>query len=214
MSKIWGIILAAGESKRMGRQKLLLPFQEKTIIIRSIDNVLHSRVEHILVVLGSHCDEVFDLIRHLAVKFCYNANYKKGMLSSVKCGIRALPDNCEAVLVFPGDQPMIAPEAIDAVIETYRNSGKGIVIPTYKNRRGHPILIDCKYLKEIQDIEDWEGLRALQLKFAEDVLEVETTCSGILKDIDTKEEYQEVLEYFIQKGIEKTKVHSPFKENS
>jgi molybdenum cofactor cytidylyltransferase len=104
MSEIWGIILAAGESKRMGKQKLLLPFGEKTILGSTIDNAIGSELNDVLVVLGSDSTEIFDLIRYLPVRICYNDRYKLGMLSSVQCGIRALPPECEAVMVFPGDQ--------------------------------------------------------------------------------------------------------------
>jgi molybdenum cofactor cytidylyltransferase len=200
MSEIWGIILAAGESKRMGKQKLLLPFGEKTILGSTIDNAIHSDIKNILVVLGSHSSEIFDLIKYLPVRFCFNENYRTGMLSSVQNGIRALPPECEAVMVFPGDQPMIPPEVIKKVIEIYQSIKKGIVIPTFKKKRGHPILIDRKYFEEIIKLE--QGLRTLSALHPEDVLEVECDSSGILKDIDTKEEYKELLHRVTQRKKE------------
>ncbi len=187
MSEIWGILLAAGESKRMGRQKLLLPFQGKSIIEKSVENIIRSKVDHIVVVLGSHYEEIFDQIRHLPVRFCFNEDFKRGMLSSVKCGIRTLPESCDAVLVFPGDQPMISPDVIDQVIEAYRNSDKEIVIPTFENRRGHPVLIGRKYFDEVLRLD--ESLRFLVSLFPESFLEVKTNGYGILRDIDTPEEY-------------------------
>jgi molybdenum cofactor cytidylyltransferase len=194
MSEIWGIILAAGESKRMGRQKLLLPFQGKTIIEKTVENALNSRIDHVLIVLGSHSAEIFDQVRHLPVRFSFNKDFRDGMLSSVKCGVKALPENCQAVLIFPGDQPMIEAEVINKVIEAYRSTGYGIVIPSFENKKGHPVLIDHKYLKEIEDIKNTEGLRSLAIQFNQDVLIVETDCKGILKDIDTPEEYLQAIE--------------------
>lgn len=193
MSEIWGMILAAGESKRMKVQKLLLPFEGKTMIEKVLENVTHSGVDNTLVVVGSHSNEILDIIDHLPVSHCYNDNYTQGMLSSVKCGIRALPEKFEAVLVFLGDQPMIPAEAVKMVIQAYRSSHKGIVVPTFEKRRGHPLLISSKYREEIEKLEEQEGLRSLAIKFAYDVLEVETNLPGILRDIDTKEEYEDAI---------------------
>jgi CTP:molybdopterin cytidylyltransferase MocA len=189
MSEIWGIVLAAGESKRMKVQKLLLLYQGKTMIEKVIENVTHSGVDNTLVVVGSNKDEILGVIDHLPVSHCYNDNYKQGMLSSVKCGFRSLPGTFEAALVFLGDQPMIPSEAVNIVIQAYRQSNKGIVIPVYQKKRGHPLLIDMKYREEIEKLEEQEGLRGLACKFPEDVLEVEVNLPGILRDIDTREEY-------------------------
>ena len=189
MSEIWGIILAGGESTRMKVQKLLLPYQGKTMIEKVIENVTHSGVDNILVVVGSNRDEILGVIDNLPVSHCYNDNYKQGMLSSVKCGFRSLPGTFEAALVFLGDQPMIPAEAVNIVILAYRQSHKGIVIPVNQKKRGHPLLIDSKYSEEIEKLEEQEGLRGLAIKFPDDVLEVEVNLSGILNDIDTLEEY-------------------------
>ncbi len=189
MSELWGIVLAAGESKRMKTQKLLLPFNGKTMIETVIENISGSLVNKIIVVLGSDHEEILKALSHLPVKSCYNENYKQGMLSSVKCGVRALPEDYEAVLIFPGDQPLIPSKVVNLIIEAYRRSDKGILIPTYKNKRGHPILIERKYRNKIEQLDEKEGLRALAYQFADDVLEVETDSPEILMDFDTREEY-------------------------
>jgi len=193
MSEIWAIILAAGESKRMGSPKMLLPFMGITIIENVIANVSGSKVDNIMVVLGADRDSIVKLIRTKAVNYCYNENYKDGMLSSVVCGFRNIPIDHSAVLVFQGDQPLITPKAINSVIEVYLSSGKGIVIPVYKCKRGHPILIDRKYRDEIQKLNPAEGLRSLALKYSDDVLEVNTDVAGILRDFDTYDEYKDEI---------------------
>jgi len=190
MAEIWAIILAAGESKRMGSPKMLLPFMGITIIENVIANVSGSKVDNIMVVLGADRDSIVKLIRTKAVNYCYNENYKDGMLSSVMCGFRNIPIDHSAVLVFQGDQPLITPKAINSVIEVYLSSGKGIVIPVYESKRGHPILIDRKYRNEIQKLNPAEGLRSLALKYSDDVLEVNTDIAGILRDFDTYDEYK------------------------
>jgi molybdenum cofactor cytidylyltransferase len=193
MSGLWSIILAAGESKRMGFPKMLLIFNSRTMIEQVIENVLGSQIENALVVLGSSSDKLIDLVEKYNVKHCYNSNYMEGMLSSVQCGFRNLPSDFEAVLVFQGDQPLITPSTINMVIDAYRMSGKGIVIPVYKSKRGHPLLINGKYRNEIEKLDTQEGLRSLAKQFSDDVMEVETDDPGILRDFDTYGEYMKEI---------------------
>jgi molybdenum cofactor cytidylyltransferase len=189
MSEICAIILAAGESKRMKVPKMLLPFQGKTIIETVIENVRSSKTGKTIVVLGSNKEKILKVTGQLPVIHCYNENYKQGMLSSVICGFRSLPENFEAVMVILGDQPGIGPAVIDEVIDAYRKSGKGIIVPVYKNKHGHPLLVDRKYREEIEKLDPDDGLRSLFRKFPDDVFEVETKYPAILKDIDTQEDY-------------------------
>ena len=173
----------------MGFPKMMLPFNGTSMIEKVIMNVKMSDVENILVVLGAYKEKLKDQIKKASVKYCINDNYKEGMLSSVKCGFRNLPSDLEAVLVFQGDQPLIGPNVINSVIESFRLSGKGIVIPVYKKKRGHPLLIDKKFRNEIERLDEREGLRSLAYRFSEDVLEVDTDDPGILRDFDTFEDY-------------------------
>ena len=116
MKDIWAIILAAGESRRMGQPKMLLPFEGKTMIEKVIDNVSGSKVENLMVVLGAERESIVKIIGELPVRYCYNENYKAGMLSSVKCGFRNIPPNYAASLVFQGDQPLITSKVIDGLL--------------------------------------------------------------------------------------------------
>jgi molybdenum cofactor cytidylyltransferase len=186
---IWAIILAGGESKRMNRPKMLLTFRAKTIIETVILNVTGSEVDKTMVVLGAVVKPILHLISELPVTHYYNDNYKEGMLSSVKCGFRNLPGDFQAAMVFQGDQPLITPKIVNEVINAWRKSGKGIVIPVSGGKRGHPILIDRKYRYEIEKLKNDEGLRSLAGKFQDDVLEVEVNSPEILVDIDTQEDY-------------------------
>jgi molybdenum cofactor cytidylyltransferase len=193
MSEVWAIILAGGESKRMGTPKMLLPYRGATIIETVIQNIASSSVEKTLVVLGSNGDQILEAISEYPVMHCYNDAYKSGMLSSVKCGFAHLPDECGAALVFPGDQPMIREKDINIVLSAWHESGKGIVVPTFRGRRGHPLLIDRKYRQEVMTLDESDGLRALAMKHPGDVREIETDNPLILKDIDTAEDYRNEL---------------------
>ena len=196
MSEICAIILAAGESKRMKVPKMLLPFHGKTILETVIENVLNSKTGKIIVVLGSDKERILKVTGQLPVVHCYNENYRQGMLSSVICGFRLLPELYGAVLVILGDQPGIGPSVINEVIDAYRKSGKGIIIPLYKSKHGHPVLVDQKYRKEVEKLDPADGLRSLFRKFPDDVFEVDTKNPAILKDIDTQEDYLNELKQF------------------
>jgi molybdenum cofactor cytidylyltransferase len=192
MNEVWAIILAAGASTRMKRQKLLLPYNGKTIIETVVENAARSVNTNILVVLGSHREQIQEQIVNYQVNFCVNENYMDGMLSSAICGFRALPASAKAALIFLGDQPQIPSEVAGLVIETWLQSKKGIVMPTFNGRRGHPVLIETRYITEIEKLDPNKGLRTLSEIFKDDVIEVECDVPEILRDIDTPEEYEEI----------------------
>jgi molybdenum cofactor cytidylyltransferase len=189
MCEIWAIVLAAGESKRMGSPKMLLPFNGKTMIENVIENIRGSKVENIVLVLGSDCEKIMKVVEGMHVRHCYNENYREGMLSSVKCGFSFLPGDFRAALVFLGDQPMILPVTINSVIDAYLKGEKGIVMPVTDRKRGHPLLLDSKYRNEIMRLDSKEGLKAITYEFSSDVLEVEVNTTNVLEDIDTEEDY-------------------------
>jgi molybdenum cofactor cytidylyltransferase len=184
------MVLAAGESKRMGRTKQLLPFANKTVLETVIDRITRSNVDDILVVLGSNREKIEEVIKDLPVKRVYNPNFKEGMLSSVQKGFTAIPEEAEAVLVVLGDQPKIPSSVIDQIATAYRSTEKGIVLPVYEGKRGHPVLISTKYREEVANLHPEIGLRELVHKHPEDILEVDLDSSSVLEDIDTPDDYK------------------------
>ncbi|UCE40976.1 MAG: molybdenum cofactor cytidylyltransferase [Candidatus Aminicenantes bacterium] len=190
---ICALVLAAGESRRMGYPKLLLPFKEKTIIEHIVENILASKADKILVVLGSYQEEILSKIADRTVSSVVNHRFREGMLSSIQTGFEALPKETSAAIVCLGDQPLIPFSVMDALIETYHKTKKGVVLPVYRNKRGHPILIDLKHKQEILDLSSDIGLRALVHNHPQDIYEVEVDTPHILKDIDYPEDYQSEL---------------------
>lgn len=191
---IWAMILAAGESKRMGKPKLLLPFGEKTIIEIIVATVVSSKVEQTLVILGSDREKTEEKIKNYPVKIVYNRDFRGGMLSSVQCGFKSLPEETRAVLVVLGDQPKISTTVINKLIDAYKSSGKGIVLPVYKKERGHPVLIDVKYGEEVENLSHEVGLRGTVYNHPEDILEVDVETLSIFQDIDSESDYKRELE--------------------
>ncbi len=186
---IWAVVLAAGESKRMGRPKQVLPYGRSTILETVLDHVLASPVDGTLVVLGAAADKVAPLLAKLPVETIVNPDFRSGMLSSVQRGIRALPASARAALIFLGDQPAVGPETSGRVLAAYRVSGRGIVLPVHAGRSGHPLLIDLKYRAEIDGLSAGIGLRELLVRHPDDIFRVEIDDPGVLLDIDTPEDY-------------------------
>jgi molybdenum cofactor cytidylyltransferase len=190
---VWTVILAAGESKRMGQPKLLLPWENSTILETVVWKALSTRSDGILVVLGADREKIGDLIKKAPVKTVYNQHYKEGMLSSVRAGLTALPSGTRAAIFALGDQPLIPPEAFDLLLDSFAASEKGIILPTFRGKRGHPLLVDMKYKDEILGLDDRIGLRGLLQAHPGEILEVPINDPGILKDIDSPDEYRALL---------------------
>jgi molybdenum cofactor cytidylyltransferase len=190
---IWAIVLAAGESRRMGRSKLLLPYGDKTIIETVVQNVVSSRADRVVVVLGGHRREIEEKIRGFAVKKVINRRYQEGMLSSVRRGLCALPSSARAAVFILADQPDVSSSLIDSVIEAYCRENKGIVLPVYRKKRGHPLLIDLKYRREVEVLSPDIGLRGLLREHRDDIFEVPVPSPAVLRDIDDPDDYGRAL---------------------
>lgn len=176
----------------MGRPKQLLPFENRTIIETVIGRILQSSVDETLVVLGSNRVEIEEVIQNLPVRCVYNPRFKTGMLSSVQRGFVSVPDDVEAILIFLGDQPSIQSFIIDQIISAHRESEKGMVLPVFDQKRGHPVLISTKYRPEVAALDPNIGLKGLMHNHPDDILEVELDSSSILEDIDTPEDYKKL----------------------
>lgn len=190
---IRAVILAAGESRRMGKPKLLLPYGEKTIIETVVERVVSSKVDGTLVILGSERETIEEKIKNFPVKIVLNPEFRSGMLSSVQCGFKTVPEDTRAVLVVLGDQPAISSDIIDVLVEAYQKTGKGIVLPVYEKERGHPVIIDMKYKQEVLELSPDVGLRGTVYSHPEDILEVVVDTTNILQDIDDAADYEREL---------------------
>jgi len=190
---IWAVVLAAGESKRMGEPKLLLPFRGRTVIEDIVETVVRSAVDRTLVVLGAHADLIGARLVAYPVERAFNPDYETGMLSSVQCGIRHLPPGARAALVFLGDQPGISAATIAAVVNAYRITGKGLVLPARGGAGGHPLLVDMKYRAAIEGLEPDVGLKGLLALHPGDVERIEVGEGETPPDIDTPDDYRRAM---------------------
>ena len=193
---ICALILAAGRSRRMGTQKLLLPLAGKPVIARIVDEVLRSPVAQVFVVTGGDGDRIAEALAGRRVNFVANPDTEGEMLGSVRCGLTALPETCEAVLVVLGDQPAITAEIITLLVQTFHATGSGIVVPVHRGHRGHPLLLAMRYREEILTHYDHTGLRGLLEAHPGDTREVDVTSPGILEDLDVPADYWRMAGHF------------------
>jgi molybdenum cofactor cytidylyltransferase len=190
---ISGILLAAGESKRMeGAFKPLLKWGKRTVIGECVYQLRNSRLAEIFVVLGHRELEVRQSLAGSGVQYAINRNYRNGMLSSIKAGLELLSPNEDAVLIALVDQPMIKSSLINRLILAFEEGDKGIVLPVYEGKHGHPIIMSTAYVDEIMQLDDDSegGLRELINANRDDWLEVAVEIPGVLEDIDSPADYQ------------------------
>jgi len=190
---ICAIILAAGQARRMGVQKLLLPFAGDTVIGHIVAEVLHSGIAPTFVVTGADGARVAAALAGRPVVFVTNPDPAGDMLSSVRCGLRAAKPDCDAFLVALGDQPAVSADLVGRMIDAFRAGGRGIVVPVHDGRRGHPILISARHRQEVLTEHDGVGLRSLLAAHPADVLDLDVTDAAVLSDMDHPDEYRREL---------------------
>jgi molybdenum cofactor cytidylyltransferase len=195
-----GVVLAAGESRRMGTPKQLLPFGDRTILERVVDTLITAGVGEVIVVLGHLAERVRGVLGDRPVRTVVNAAYRDGMLSSVQCGVQATHPEHDAVLVALGDQPQIDSGVVREIIQAYRMGTAGIVIPRYGPKKGHPIIINLhKYREVILNLPEHIGLNALMQEHADDVRLIDIATEDIIRDIDLPEDYSRELARFTER---------------
>ena len=187
------VLLAAGESRRMGEFKQLLPFGDKSFVACCIDNLLASRASEVVVVTGHREADVRNAVGARPVTFAHNEDYRSGMSSSIKCGAEALSPKARVMIVALVDQPQIGPDIFNHVIAAYENRRPLIVVPTYDGRNGHPIAIDLSLKEEIMAIDPHLGLRQVVHAHKSHVAYVEVGSEVVLIDCDFPEDYRRLL---------------------
>ena len=187
---ISAIILAAGQSKRMGQPKLLLPWENTTVLGKVIETVQSAGVEDILVVTGGAHDEVEKIITNYNLRVVYNENFEQEeMLGSIQLGLNAQKTNNEATLICLGDQPQVEERTVRAVVDSFRKNESSIVVPSYQMRRGHPWLIAKELWDEVLKMRASETMRDFLNTHGDDIRYVEHDSPSILQDLDTPEDY-------------------------
>lgn len=185
------LVLAAGKSTRMGDEnKLLLKFNDKAMVSHVIDQLQLSKVSDIIVVTGNEYADVRKAITQ-KVEFTHNPDFDMGLSSSLKAGIAALHSACDGVMVCLGDMPYISSTNYDVILDAYEKGA--IVVPTSHGKIGNPILFSKQYFDDFMELEGDKGARGLLKHYPEKVIKVELGTEAILEDIDTPDNYQDIL---------------------
>ncbi|MBP7689412.1 MAG: nucleotidyltransferase family protein [Thermoflexales bacterium] len=189
---IAAIVLAAGQSRRMGQNKLFLPYGESTVIDTIITEVTAcDEVRDIAVVTGHQAEQLAAHLKAYPVRCVFNPAYAQAeMLVSIQTGLRALPDSITAALIVLGDQPRLRREIVQRVIDAAEPDT--LIVPSYEMKRGHPILIPRSMWPSILALPPEASLRDVIRANADHICYITFDDDSVLRDIDTPEDYQNI----------------------
>ena len=189
------LILSAGASSRMGRPKALLPYREGTFLQHLIDVTRHPRIGVTRVVLGAGAEEIRKIAALDPSIVVLNSDWGKGQLSSICAGVRSLTKiETDGIVLCPVDHPLISAALVGDLVEQFYKHEKTIAIPTYKGRRGHPVIFCSALYGELLAAPPEKGARAVVWAHAADVLEVPTDEEGIVLNLNDPDMLRHVIE--------------------
>jgi molybdenum cofactor cytidylyltransferase len=185
------VILAAGESRRMGSPKATLPFPiaettpgKVTFLDHLVSVASHPRVNTLRVVLGSNADKIRQRVRLKDEWVVLNPDWKQGQLSSIRAAIRSLPADTEGMVLFLVDHPLISHNVANQLITAFYSKKAPIVLPTFEGRRGHPLIFSSQLFAELLAAPEDTGARAVVWAHTNDVLEIPTTEEGVVLNLN------------------------------
>src|SRR5271170_887042 len=187
-------ILAAGESKRMGQPKALVPFQGSTFVDHLIAATRHARVGITRVVLGAGAEGIRANLSVGPSWIVVNAEWRKGQLSSIQAAIRSLPaGRTEGILVCPVDHPLVSAHLVGELIAAFDSGGKVIVLPKHRGRRGHPVIFGAGVYEELLAAPGSVGARQVVWDHAAEVIELETEEEGVILNLNDPETVRKAI---------------------
>ena len=196
MPGAWAILLAAGESTRMGQLKALLPWRGRTLLEHQTAALLEGGAERVVVVLGHRADELRPLLEEEeGVTWTLNPDYRQGKTTSIKAGLSALdPKSVEDILLLNVDQPRSAGD-VAHILSIHRARGYAVTVPEYRGKGGHPVVLSASLLGELREIdEETQGIKAVVRRRPESVNRIPLDNPEILLDLNTPEQYRAAVE--------------------
>jgi molybdenum cofactor cytidylyltransferase len=188
---ISAIILAAGQSRRMGQPKMLLPWGKSTVIEQVVTAFLNAGIEDVIVVTGGARAGVEGTLSRCKVRTVHNPDYANGeMLSSIQCALRAMPERAQATLIGLGDQPQVQEVIVRSICEVYLGRKSRLIVPSFEMRRGHPWLVARPLWNEILALKWPESPRDFLNRHAPEIHYLNVDTESVLADLDTPEDYR------------------------
>ena len=197
MDGISAILLAAGESTRMGRLKALLPWQDLTLVEYQVQSLQRAGVAEVVLVVGHRGDEVEAPVKGMpGVKAVANPDYRQGKATSVKTGLRHLSSSIQGILVLAVDQPR-PPHILESLIKAHLERGALITCPVYRGHTGHPLIFASGLLPEMLAItEEGQGLREVTHRHSGETYRMEVDTPIVTVDVNSPEDLQEAQRLF------------------
>jgi len=187
---IHALILAAGESRRMGMPKPLLRFGGSTFLGQVLSVLRESDADRTTVVLGARAQMIQASVDLSEVDVVVNEDYAQGQLSSLIRGLKSLPGDTDAIVLCLVDHPFVTTEIVNRLIGVFRETRRPIVLPVFDGRRGHPALFARSLFEELANAPPEKGARHVVSSNEDKVLEVEVPDRGVLTSIDTPQDYR------------------------
>jgi molybdenum cofactor cytidylyltransferase len=186
MPRIAALVLAAGRSSRMGRNKMLIETPDGALVRRAVDAALASRARPVLVVTGNEAEAVEAALADRSVRFVRNPDFAEGLSTSLACGLAALPETVDGALVCLGDMPDVAPSLLDRLIAAYNPvEGRAVIVPVRGGRRGNPVLWGRRFFEELRQLSGDTGGKQILARHDDWIAEIAAGDDGVLTDIDT-----------------------------
>lgn len=190
LENVYALILAAGNSARMGRPKQLLRWQGRTLLERAIDSANRVLPERVIVVLGAHAESIQSAINLDAVKTVWNPDWQEGLASSIRAGIEVLPASAEAVMILLCDQPLVDAAHLTALLSSWQSEPGRIVASQYRLSSGVPVLFPAAFFHRLQALSGDKGAKPLLAEFDTCVLKI--PFAGAELDIDTPTDFEQL----------------------
>jgi molybdenum cofactor cytidylyltransferase len=188
-------ILSAGESRRMGSPKALIPYRGRTFLEHLIEVTTHPRVGVRKIILGAGAENIREKLGLDPSTVVINENWQHGQLSSIQTAVRSLlPGETEGLILCPVDHPLVSAELVARLIAEFDSSGKLIVLPAYKGKRGHPLIFRANLYDEILDASAEVGARQVVWNHARELLEVPTEEEGIILNLNNPDALKKAIE--------------------
>jgi molybdenum cofactor cytidylyltransferase len=190
------VVLAAGLSARMGKNKLLLDFKAKPLIAHAVDTLLASEVDEVVVVLGHEAEKVRDRLQGRAVRLVQNPDYYEGLSTSVRVGVRAVSPQAEGIMIYLADQPLLESADVNFIVRAFRYAKtvkKPIVVPFFNGQRGNPVILDSWYKDAVLGVVGDVGCRGVIKRYPGEVFVVEMENDHVVRDVDNIDDYHQVL---------------------
>ena len=191
---IAGLVLAGGESKRMATPKALLKLGEDTFVDHICNEMKAAGIRLISIITGPHHEQISEALKsHGEISITHNSQYQKGQISSLQMGLRHLPTGSTAALVWPVDHPLVKTETVSLLLSQFKEAKQHLTIPVHDSHRGHPVIYDLHAIRSVLSFGPDQTAKALQSIYAGQITFVSVEDEGVIKDIDTPEDYRKYV---------------------